>query len=621
MLIAQIRRIMIRIFLAMLFALLLIGYTQAATITVCPSGCDYKSIQTAVYAARPNDTIEVHSGTYNESVVLTKGIMFKGVDTGSGEPIVNGDLYKNGFNSVLHGFSFQSISSGVPYSKDMAPNTTVYLVENAIENPSPSKGIAALNKITKTNPRDAWAWFRKGWLLNNAQRFDESLDAYNESLKLDPYFSTAWNNKALALDQQGKHDEAIQTFNKAIQLSPNDAAIWNNKGNALEKLDHTSEADAAFTKAKELGYNMAQTQANLTLYVLDGGVNGPVLPGAAVNAYDAGGTSFTGITDSKGAVRINGKPGTWRFTISKEGYETVYSNYNVTETHTLATYLQRNSQLQGTTISMTIYVHDGNLTGPQLPGVQVSGQDASNNDFKKQTDSNGSVVINGHPGTWQFTFSKDGYEPVSLNYNVTGTQYTAAYLQRNNAYSWNSKGIALYNQGKYNEAIKAYDEAIKIDPKYKWAWANKGGALKSSGKYNESIQAYDEALKIDQNYTFAWNSKVDALVKIGKSAVEPLIQALKYENSTVRYKAAVALGELRDNRAVEPLIQALKDNDSIVRENAAVALGELRDNRAVELLIQALQDQNSSVRLDAAFALGRINDTRAVEPLIQTLRG
>jgi phosphatidate phosphatase APP1 len=172
-----------------------------------------------------------------------------------------------------------------------------------------------------------------------------------------------------------------------------------------------------------------QLQTTLTLYVLDGGVNGPVLPGAAVTAYDASGNIFKGITDSKGSVSISGKPGTWRFTVSKDGYETVNSNYDVTETHTAATYLQRNSQTQET-VALTIYVHDGNITGPQLPGVQVSGQDASGNGFNQLTNSDGSVVINGQPGTWQFMFSKDGYNPISLNYNVTATQTTAAYLQR-----------------------------------------------------------------------------------------------------------------------------------------------------------------------------------------------
>lgn len=95
--------------LSILVILLIVGFTQAHE-TVCPNGCDSTSIQAAVYAAHPNDTIDVYSGTYNESVVLTKDVTFRGIDTGSGEPIVNGDLYQNGFNMVLRGFGFQSVS-------------------------------------------------------------------------------------------------------------------------------------------------------------------------------------------------------------------------------------------------------------------------------------------------------------------------------------------------------------------------------------------------------------------------------------------------------------------------------------------------------------------------------
>ena len=43
--------------------------------------------------------------------------------------------------------------------------------------------------------------------------------------------------------------------------------------------------------------------------------------------------------------------------------------------------------------------------------------------------------------------------------------------------AWYNKGIALDNLGKYDEAIKAYDEAIKLDPNDAVAWNNKGVAL------------------------------------------------------------------------------------------------------------------------------------------------
>src|SRR3990167_758501 len=51
--------------------------------------------------------------------------------------------------------------------------------------------------------------------------------------------------------------------------------------------------------------------------------------------------------------------------------------------------------------------------------------------------------------------------------------------------------------------------------------------------------------------------------------VDMLIQGLKDKNEGVRRMAAVALGERKDSRAVDPLIDALKNNDRSVRWNAA----------------------------------------------------
>ncbi len=48
--------------------------TGGTTRTVCSSGCDYTSIQTAVNAANSGDTIEVQAGTYTENVDITKSV-------------------------------------------------------------------------------------------------------------------------------------------------------------------------------------------------------------------------------------------------------------------------------------------------------------------------------------------------------------------------------------------------------------------------------------------------------------------------------------------------------------------------------------------------------------------
>jgi len=55
------------------------------------------------------------------------------------------------------------------------------------------------------------------------------------------------------------------------------------------------------------------------------------------------------------------------------------------------------------------------------------------------------------------------------------------------------KGESLYNQGKYNEAMKYYDKALELDPNYAGAWNGKGNILCCHGKYNEAMKCFDKS--------------------------------------------------------------------------------------------------------------------------------
>jgi hypothetical protein len=69
---------------------------------------------------------------------------------------------------------------------------------------------------------------------------------------------------------------------------------------------------------------------------------------------------------------------------------------------------------------------------------------------------------------------------------------TSAQCQQT-AVDWYNKGNALAGQGKYDEAIQAYDQAIQLKPNYDSAWYYKGVALKALGRTNESNAAFSEA--------------------------------------------------------------------------------------------------------------------------------
>jgi HEAT repeat protein len=78
----------------------------------------------------------------------------------------------------------------------------------------------------------------------------------------------------------------------------------------------------------------------------------------------------------------------------------------------------------------------------------------------------------------------------------------------------------------------------------------------------------------------------DECVKLGPTAVDPLLSALKGKKNEVRISAALTLGKIGDPQAVTPLIAALNEGFPY----AAEALGQIGDKRAIDPLIDALKD-------------------------------
>jgi predicted secreted protein len=85
--------------LAMIFVILAIhmGISQA-DITICPGGCNFKSISKAINEAKPNDTIRVLSVTNNKSLVLNKTLTLRGLIVDGQRPILKPD---NGSSVIL----------------------------------------------------------------------------------------------------------------------------------------------------------------------------------------------------------------------------------------------------------------------------------------------------------------------------------------------------------------------------------------------------------------------------------------------------------------------------------------------------------------------------------------
>src|ERR1700704_1481491 len=84
-----------------------------------------------------------------------------------------------------------------------------------------------------------------------------------------------------------------------------------------------------------------------------------------------------------------------------------------------------------------------------------------------------------------------------------------------------------------------------------------------------------------------------------------------------RYYAAHLLGDLKDPRAIPILVPLLKDTE--VNYIVPWSLGQIGDRSAVQPLIRALRDQNTSMRVLAIYALVELKATEALPSLRQLL--
>ncbi|MDD4161036.1 MAG: tetratricopeptide repeat protein [Methanothrix sp.] len=93
-------------------------------------------------------------------------------------------------------------------------------------------------------------------------------------------------------------------------------------------------------------------------------------------------------------------------------------------------------------------------------------------------------------------------------------------------------GNEQYNNGNYAQALANYDKAIGIDSKSAdaaMAWRYKGNVLSKMKMYSEAVKAYDEAIKLNPELKEAWISKTIVLIGQNKST-----EALVVLNEIIR---------------------------------------------------------------------------------------
>jgi tetratricopeptide (TPR) repeat protein len=121
---------------------------------------------------------------------------------------------------------------------------------------------------------------------------------------------------------------------------------------------------------------------------------------------------------------------------------------------------------------------------------------------------------------------------------------------KGDAESFFSLGVNLGKAGKYEEAIEAYKQTIKLKPDFVDAYIHLGSAYGALDRHEEEIEAYKQLLRINPDDAKVYNQLGSAYGKSGKyeQAIGAYKQAIKLKPgfADAHYNLGVAYLQLED---------------------------------------------------------------------------
>jgi len=197
----------------------------------------------------------------------------------------------------------------------------------------------------------------------------------------------------------------------------------------------------------------------------------------------------------------------------------------------------------------------------------------------------------------------------------------ALRLSPDDAKVWNNFGYSCFCAGQTDRALAAFNRAIEINPDYKHAWYNKGYSLHGVDRLEEAVKCYRRALEIDAVDPVLLNNLGNAMYNLGQFA-ESIPSFVEAINVDPDYEIAWnnignALEKMGIFRGAIPFhdrsLEIRPDFDYALHAKGVCKAAVGEPEEGYELLLESLDlnptyDEAWKARSSAARQLGRMDD-------------
>lgn len=297
-------------------------------------------------------------------------------------------------------------------------------------------GLNALHQALNLQPNLSSAYLVVGNSLYTQSRFDLAIWAYTQALEIQPNFAEAYGNLGSVYFHQERFKEAFDCYQKAVEINPNSGLIYWMMGNLLSKQHQWEQAIYYYQKAIVFEPNQELFYLKIAEILVKTNQINP-----AINCY-------------KKAIEINPQQ--------------VFAHQE------LDRLLQLKFQEATEDQEDNVGFDEG---GVDLASAGLETQLKTSSESNIQT----ALIASGNE---QF-FVENPLDKKSENPEVEFYKQQAELLM---------------NQGRFDQAIAACHQALKLQPDYLPAYLTLGNTLHFQGKIEAALRAYSLALELEPNF-------------------------------------------------------------------------------------------------------------------------
>ena len=479
-----------------------------------------------------------------------------------------------------------------------------------------------LSTAIQLDPRYVKAYVNRGNAKNSLGHPNEALEDFNTALDLDPDSAEAYNNRGVAKAALMQLPDAIKDFDTAIELNPELANAYYSRGIAkyiIGRQIREAKSDLLIALKLAKRYDDANLKSNAELaLVLLAESTYRVQEKTKYNSIRLFITyshkdikakeqliTYLAVMKREGLINIwhdnEILPGdTWRDSISKNLAESDILLYLVSNNSLASENCNRElaEALNANVKVIPIILEHCDWLDHQLSDLQVLPDKGKPiNAWENESEGWQSTVTGIRKVIHQMQTQAASSSDISQEEVLLELEY--------------ERGNFLLLLGKVEAAIKAYSDAIEMDPRYSAAYTNRGVLYGYKGEYELAIKDFNMAIKLNSNNFVAYNNRGNAYDKMEDSdrAIEDFNAAIKLKPDYA--KAYNNRGNVY--RKKDEFDKALADFDTAI--SLKVDFAEAYNSRGAAYhekgnLEKAIEDFSAAIKRDSNYVSPYINRGR-----------